>query len=333
MNDQVRAYPSAVGSLTAAILENDRVRLTLLPQVGGKIISIRSLVSQREFLWQDASRPYRQPRYADAFGNYGASGFDECFPSIGECRYPEFPWEGIVVPDHGEIWCTPAQCELRGDSLYVHTYGVRFPYHFEKWITLAPDAARFDISYRVTNLSAHDFQYCWTAHPLFAAAEGMRIVLPGTPEARFVFALGGRVGGEMLQAYRWPWVGTPDGALLDYSLIGPPTLKANDKVYADSQGWCALHDPASGDYVAFSFSSEALPYVGICINHGGWPGEGVPGYWVALEPCTGYPDPLDEVMALGKHRTLGAHAIAEWSMTLHVGSAEHAEAIGSQLLA
>ncbi|MBC7814546.1 MAG: DUF5107 domain-containing protein [Burkholderiales bacterium] len=329
MSNAIKVSSTTFKSWAAVVLENDFASMTVLPEIGGKVVSIKALPTNREFLWQDDTRPYRLPQYGNIFGSYDASGFDDCFPTIGECLYPEFPWEGITVPDHGEMWCTSWLCELQETGVYLHAYGVRFPYHFEKWITLSPDAGTFSIAYCVSNLASYDFKYSWAAHPLFAACEGMRILLPGQPETRFVFAIGDRIGGEFLETHRWPWMRTPSGDPVDYSVIGSPSLAANDKVYADvgDAGWCALHHPESGDFIGFRFSPEKLPYLGICINHGAYPFEGVKGFWVALEPCTGYPDPLDQVIALQKHATLKGRGSAEWSLTLLLGQADSDEAV------
>src|SRR5579862_4893411 len=110
--------------------------MVILPEIGGKIASLRSEESGTEFLWQDDTRPYRPILYGDDFGNYDASGFDECFPTIGECRYPEFPWEGVTAPDHGELWCTPWRYDLKDEAVRLYAHGVRFPYLFEKRITV-----------------------------------------------------------------------------------------------------------------------------------------------------------------------------------------------------
>ena len=87
----------------ALSLENDHTQMLVLPQLGGKIASIRSNVTGTEFLWQDPTRSYRSRIYGDEYGNYDASGFDECFPSIGACAYPGAPWDRIAIPDHGEL--------------------------------------------------------------------------------------------------------------------------------------------------------------------------------------------------------------------------------------
>ncbi len=335
MDSPIRVASITFKNWAALALENDFVRIVVIPEIGGKVVSIESLSNHREFLWQDDTRPYRHPRYGDVFGNYDASGFDECFPSIGECDYPEFPWDGVRVPDHGEMWCTPWRAEPDDKSVHLDAHGVRFPYHFEKSLTLAANAPRCTITYRVTNPAPFDFKYCWSAHPLFAASEGMCILLPDHPDARLVFALGNRVAGDLQETYRWPWLRTPAGEMLDYSRIGSPALAANDKVYVDvgDEGWCALYDPTTGDFVGFRFAPELIPYLGICVNHGAYPFEGAKGFWVALEPCTGYPDALSDVIALQKHATVKSRSSVSWSLALHVGQADSVAEVRRQLLA
>lgn len=317
-------------------LQNEHASLVVLPELGGKIVSLRSSISGTEFLWQDPSRPYRTPQYGDDFGNYDASGWDECFPSIGACAYPAAPWSGSVVPDHGELWSIPWHAEQADDTtLYLHTYGVRFPYHFEKWIRLVPDAAGFTLRYRVTNLSPFPFPHLWSAHPLFAAEEGMRILLPGTPNMRLQHVIGERgISGDVGDEYTWPWLPSLSGHAVDYREIGSPALDANDKVVLDAppEGWCALYRPHSGEYVGLTFTPDEIPFVGICVNHGGWPFTGARGFWVAVEPCTGWPDRLDQAVPDGAVATLPAGQTVEWKLDLRIGHADTADDVGRQLV-
>ena len=62
------------------------------------------------------------------------SGFDEVFPSIESCYYPVEPWEGVKVPDHGEVWSLPWRYEVHEDSVDLSVHGVRFPYRLQKKI-------------------------------------------------------------------------------------------------------------------------------------------------------------------------------------------------------
>ena len=105
MHKKTTVRPVSFKHWPALLLENELTSMVLIPEIGGKVVSIKSLATECEFLWQDDTRPYATPHYGELFANYDASGFDECFPSIGQCAYPEFPWQGITIPDHGEIWC------------------------------------------------------------------------------------------------------------------------------------------------------------------------------------------------------------------------------------
>ena len=159
------------------------------------------------------------------------------------------------------------------------------------------------------------------------------MLLPGDPEVRLTSTIGDRVAGDFLQQFKWPWLTAPSGKAVDYSVIASASQNANDKVYANasSEGWCALHDGHTGDFVAFGYPPEKLPFVGVCLNHGGWPFDGARGYWAALEPCTSFPDNLDQAIALDKHATLAPHSAVEWLLTLHVGQAQSAEAVRQQV--
>ena len=45
----------------AIVVSSARLRLTVVPDCGGKIVSLRSAGSGREWLWRDPARPLRRP--------------------------------------------------------------------------------------------------------------------------------------------------------------------------------------------------------------------------------------------------------------------------------
>ncbi len=63
------------------------------------------------------------------------------FPTIDRCYYERYPWQGTPIPDHGEVWSIPWSATITGDQLHMATYGVRFPYRLEKWISFSDPAA------------------------------------------------------------------------------------------------------------------------------------------------------------------------------------------------
>ena len=312
--------------------ETDGLEVSLLPEVGGKMISLRS-PSGREWLWQTPRRPYRKPEYGGAFEEYDISGFDECFPGIGEGPYPLAPWQGVTVPDHGELWTLPWDYSIEGASLTLTVHGVRFPYRMEKCVTLVVAPGSFGSSgpvptvrldYRLENLSPFPLRYLWSAHPLFAARPGMRVELPAGVGVRVDWSKGDRLGA-LGTTHAWPHTRDATGAEVALDLLPPPGAGTADKLYTgrlpagSGETRCALIDPETREYAAFRFDPAAVPYVGVWLNLDGWPLEGETCFNVALEPCTGYPDRLDLAIARDEAATLGGREVKHWTLHLEVG--------------
>ena len=74
--------------------------LTVLPQFGGKIASIR--IGDRELL-QRPLTPIASRTKTMGFEHSDASGWDECLPSVAACELEN--QGGLVqIPDHGDLW-------------------------------------------------------------------------------------------------------------------------------------------------------------------------------------------------------------------------------------
>jgi hypothetical protein len=310
--------PVSEGDLPALRLSKYHIKLVVIPALGGKISSIcwRGL----EFLARNTRKPFRHAVYAASYAQFDASGFDECFPTIGPCNYPKYPWQGFHLPDHGEVWSLPWHVTSDADSLTLETGGVRLPYKFQKRISIE-DPGSITLQYTLTNHSPFEFHYLWSAHPLFAPNPGMRLCLP--PEVRVLvdWSKHGRLG-EIWTCHNWPHTQDCQGNLVDLSLIHSPEVGWVDKLYTTplTEGWCAIYDPANGSYAAFVFSPEQIPFVGLSINQGGWPLD-EPGYYnIGLEPCNGFPDRLDLAMEQGEAASIRAYQSTQWSLRLLLGT-------------
>ena len=299
------------------------VEVALLPEVGGKMISLRS-ASGREWLWQTTRRPYRRPEYGGAFEAYDISGFDECFPGIGEGPYPLSPWEGVVVPDHGELWTLPWETAVEAETLVLAMSGRRFPYRMEKRLTIEASGVR--IEYALENLSESPLRYLWSAHPLFDARPGMRVELPGGVGVRTDWSKSGRLG-ELGTRHTWPSTAEASGGPVRLDVLPPAGSGVADKLYTDrlpvtgESARCRLVDPESGEFVGFRFDPAEVPYVGVWLNMDGWPLSGETCFNVALEPCTGYPDRLDYAVARDEAARLAPSATNRWTLHLELGQA------------
>ena len=175
----IQIYESHYKGIPSLIMESSRLLITVIPESGSKIQSIYDKLLQKEYLIQSSSEEFIKSNYNSNFAEGDVSGFDEVFPSIESCYYPVEPWEGVKIPDHGEVWSLPWCYEVHEDSVDLSVHGVRFPYRLQKKIHFVRDNC-FRITYRAENLSDFAFPFIWAPHILFHCGEDTEIVLPSS---------------------------------------------------------------------------------------------------------------------------------------------------------
>ena len=302
----------------AVTLETDQITAQFLPGAGGQLCSFVYRPLGLELLVQ---RPWERYRLGSYDGDYVAegecAGMDDMFPTIDRCFYDLYPWRGTPIPDHGEVWSLPWEDSIVGETLHLAVNGVRFPYRLEKQISFSRSEI-LHIAYRLTNLSAFDFDFLWAAHPMFVLEEGARLVLPeGMRKAVVTFTLSGEMGryGDEVD---WPLAVLPDGRRRDLRQIRPKATRAADKFYfkeALPEGWCALTYPRSDLTLALSFPVEHVPYLGILPNEGGWHDL----YNIFIEPATAPFDRPDLARMRGQGSSVGPYGSYEWHLNLAIG--------------
>lgn len=305
------------GEFERIVMENDAVRTVILPELGGKIGSLISLKTGREFFLQHPDRPYRRARYADPFGDYDISGLDECLPTISQCLYPEAPFANATMPDHGEVWALPWKQEVRGEELSLEVAGVHLPYLLRRKMRLSGSVVELD--YEMTNTGDQPFKYLWSAHPLLNTEAGAEIVLPHeVSEVLVDYSAGQRL--TIGKTTAWPRGSAADGKLVALNTISGPAQKTADKLFTPrlTQGYCGLRLPGAREAIFFRFDPRLVPYVGLWICQGGFPPDGPPEFTVALEPCSGRPDSLVTAIAGGECPELPAHATQRWWLQIEM---------------
>ena len=85
---------------TVVGLRSANLELAVVPELGAKIISLRSLPSGHQWLWRPTPelKLFRN-KPGDDFATSTMTGIDECIPTISACA-----WRGRNLPDHGEDW-------------------------------------------------------------------------------------------------------------------------------------------------------------------------------------------------------------------------------------
>ena len=122
------AQESMYKDVFSIVLENDILRVVVLPEFGSKIASVVYKPLSQEILWQNPGVEYRRSKYGDPYLEGECSGFDEMFPTISRCAYESYPWQGIEMPDHGEVWALPWTWDLKDDRLRMRVNSIHFPY-------------------------------------------------------------------------------------------------------------------------------------------------------------------------------------------------------------
>ena len=310
-----------IGSLDAVVLNNGWLRLTVVPELGGKIVSLIRNESGYEYLLQpqDPERACRQRNYGDKFEDYEPSGFDECLPTIANCLYPEAPFSASQLPDHGDIWCLSSAIEIVGEQIRLTSSIRSLPLRFTKKLQLRENIVRLD--YEVTNLSQSSVKFLWSAHPLLRVEAGADIILPNeVKEVEIGWSRDSRLG-KSGDRCAWPTATECSGRMVELNQGGSPSAGTAEKLFTPrlSEGLCGVFLPQQNESITFRFDPQLVPYVGIWLCQGGWPtSSAAKQFTVALEPCSGRPDSVEEAIRRNECVTLAANATTRWWIEIEV---------------
>jgi galactose mutarotase-like enzyme len=305
------------------LIEAGSCRVTVIPELGGKIASI---VAKGHELLQTPLAPLAPRTRTMSFDAGDASGWDECLPSVAECDVPTADGSARV-PDHGDLW--RVAWEKQGPGTTNQGTGVQsvllrgkcfsLPLALERKLALSESKGgwRLDLNYKLTNTGRSAVPWSWAAHPLFVAAPGDRIVLPESIRSLRLEGSGGERLGKGGVAVAWPIARLAGGGQTDLSVAQAPDSGIGDKLFAgplaENENWCALERPSARLRIKVSFDTSANPYLGLWICYGGWPDRpGPKQVCVAIEPATA---PVDSLAKTGAwSRTLSPSQSSAWTM-------------------
>ncbi|MEK3722739.1 hypothetical protein [Paenibacillus sp. FSL H8-0034] len=312
--NQTRIAESIYKGWSAVTMESAYIQLVIIPELGGKIVSLQYKNSRKEWLAQTVSRELKKLGYGSVFTAADMSGWDECFPTIVACDYPiAGAFSNLRLPDHGELWAIPWTVDIQDQALECRVNGTMLPYEFTRRMLFVDDyTVRFD--YKVTNRSEETLTVFWTAHPQFVATEHSRICLPS--EIQEVLCVD---GGRMLEAgMRYPWPSGKGNHSRQLNRVGSAAAKDSRKFYVEGSvpcGWAGIHEANSGEYLTMSWSPDEVPYLGIWIDEGQYNEYSV----CALEPSSGYYDSLTEAQQQEKVMVISPKAVSSWSLNIRLG--------------
>lgn len=285
-------------------IENEALRLEVWPQFGGKVGSILDKADKFELLFDYAAELPTGPQYGRPYAEGWHAGWDECFPAVASGPYPGHPYDGVSVPDHGELWGLPAVATPARDGISTVWHGLRFGYTFTRKLFL--EGATIVAEYALVNHAPFDFHFVWAQHALLCLPGGVELDL-GAKSCRLSHDAPGR---EVQADFDWPSLSQG----LDFSRPSSLPLKQGWKFFTTDaiRSSACVRYPSRGRRLRIEYASpDKLPaYWGVWINTGGWMGH----KHFAIEPTTGRFDQLHRSFRDGSAGRVQPSSRREWSV-------------------
>jgi galactose mutarotase-like enzyme len=289
---------TTVAGFPAIALRSDEVEAVVVPALGMKISHLRRR-GGREWLWRNDQIPLALPAPGSSYiETADTGGWDECFPTVGPSPIPGAPASAPPLPDHGELWSAEWSSSVYqhagGTTLAGSARGGALPYEFHRELTLDPREPVVRLRYRLRHTGSAPFPWIWSAHPLLNVQPGSTLELPTVAQVK-LDAVHGR--SDLSRGDVVSWAGAIGGE--QDRFVFPAEGGWAAKLFGDvgASGRMVLTDPRRGERLAMVVRPDEVPQVGIWINCAGWaPAGRRPYYNLALEPCIGAPDRLDDAM-------------------------------------
>ena len=265
------------------VLHSGRVSLAVVPELGAKIISLKDLQTQREWLWHPGEQLelFKNGPH-DAFCDSPLTGLDECLPSISPCA-----WRGRKLPDHGEVWNRPWKVNADAWQQGILETSIQLessPFVFER--TVALQEREIHLDYKLSNTSGTEEPFLWAVHPLLRLIAGDQLELPGSTR-------------QLLNGAAW----------VD-DLVSAPTPQKCAKVFAYpvSEGRAVIKNDATADRLEFIWDSLQNNSLGLWVTRGGWHGH----HHFALEPTNADHDCLATASGRNCCGIVAANSSVNW---------------------
>ncbi|MGW0483190.1 DUF4432 family protein [Nonomuraea sp. NPDC003214] len=270
-NWAARLRQGTLDGIDCVTLENELLRVTVLPGKGGDVVEFLHKPTDTDFVWL-SPQGLRDPRghlqgAADdvaPFADHYEGGWQEAFPNGGAPS----TYRGARLAQHGEVSGLPWRCEVVADSeqevairLTVRTR--RLPYRMERTMRLRPGRAALEVEGRAANESGVALHAMWGQHLVYGAPflragarirlpEGVRVIPHDTP----INPLGRRVraGGP----WEWPVVPADGGGTTDLSVV-PARGGPSDIVYLTGFGDDGWYELGAGPGIRVSWDATLLP--------------------------------------------------------------------------
>lgn len=294
----------SLGQLAAVIIENEKLRITVLAGRGADVVEFLYKPQDMDFAWLTSTGirgnildPYPKDDEASFMDEY-PGGWQTIFPNGGAPS----EYHGIALGQHAEVAILPWEYQLLEDtaersSVKFTVSTKKFPYRVEKTFSIKSGSARCDIQERITNLSGETLQAMWGTHftfgPPFLSTDSRVIV---SEEANVIphnypdEASNRRVGTA--DNFRWPMGRDKESKEIDFSKL-PAVGTPGEMLYLENlpAGRYRVETPSNKLAAEVTWDNTLFPYLWYWQEYGSsqaapWFGK---HYNIGLEPFSSYP--------------------------------------------
>jgi galactose mutarotase-like enzyme len=295
--------------MSTLVLENEKVRAVVAPQLGARILSLIYKPTETDFAWHSPDAALKKP--TTELEN--VSGFFDCIPTTDPCTF-----KSVKLPEGGEVSSVPWRVlrteQTRNTTKFTAEARCKiYPLLIRKQISLEKNSSVLTLEHELRNLSDETLEYHYSSHNTLQVTPFDRIVLP--PEVSKVKLGYASQYGKMGDEITWPECLDNKGQRVEVGKIRGPCDKTVENLYTGrlKERWSALINEARQEAIGFKFDGDALPYILICTNNMGWRNY----YFAAIEPVSGRPDNLDVAVNQWKdYATLKPEMKVNWKQTV-----------------
>ncbi|MBQ7651364.1 MAG: hypothetical protein IJS15_10420 [Victivallales bacterium] len=257
------------------VLCNGNIAVAVLPAQGGKITEMRFAGDVRNYIWFDERQAEKYDPAADYDPQF-SGGIEELLPS----DIPE-TIDGIVYPDHGELWRTPLNV-VQSSSEQLHLAATLPATGFNYRREMLLDGNSLLCKTTITNIGEHTKHFLWKLHGAVSIAPGDTMHIPA----------------KCMTAADVEWSTLPDilPRLFGGLITAPKDNGSSEFLYLTdlSGNFCEAHF-ADGHRLRCEFNGTFFTNIWYFGTYGKLNGS----YTGILEPCTNYPASIKEAMSGG----------------------------------
>jgi len=299
----------------AVILENAKIRVSILPGIGARIFEFIDKENDSDLLWHNPRRaPEPVTLGAPGADLWWTGGIDDIFPTDFPCTY-----RNEALPYLGELWTNAWEVQAAEDDgrtaeVRLATRTVISPFEVQKTVRLEGDEESFSVRYSIRNIGFGEYDWYFGVHPGVVVTRGSRLIFP-LRNAIIDDTWPAGVLGNKGTVYHWPDCPTAEGGIMDLSTAPGPDAQWWTFHYGFDvkEGFLAVLNPMLRNAYCCTFDRGFFPNILFYLGYGGWRNT----YSIIPQIATSYPGALTDAIAAGRHRTLAPGESAETEIRFH----------------